>query len=227
MLLLNLAIINLLICLLVMPTTIAFGILIGFRDFIGQGPSFHDCSQSVPNSILLPVASTYTVALMAVDRVIYLHKPLTYVHIVTPWRIFFAVVVIWLLSVSLPALFGFGQVDFIIDVIACVPPVNTRSRFGYLILLTVLAGLATVVQLTGCGCIIYITRKQLLKKLHRSVRSFRGNSQNRHPGRTGRSSHTNRNKVYRQYTKSQLQLVKVFGAIVTASVATYTPLVAH
>lgn len=190
----------------------------------------HKVCQTGILGILLPVASTYTVALMAVDRAIYLKKPLTYVHIVTPWRMFFAVVVIWLLSIalSLPPLFGFGQVDFIIDVIACVPPVNTRSRFGYLILLTVLAGLATVVQLVGCGFIIYITRKHLLKRFHRSVRSFRGNSQKHRNGHAGgRSTDTNRNKhVHRQYTASQLQLVKVFGAIVTASVITYTPLAA-
>lgn len=60
------------------------GVIYGKRD---------DVCQTGTLFTMLPLVSIYTVALLAVDRAIYLKKPLIYEQIVTPWRIFFAIVV--------------------------------------------------------------------------------------------------------------------------------------
>ena len=79
MLMLNLAIVNLLVCLLVMPFTIFFGVSVSFRNaFTMRVFSLADeVCQSGILFLLLPGVSSMTVALMAVDRALYLKKPLT------------------------------------------------------------------------------------------------------------------------------------------------------
>ena len=77
-------------------------------------------------------------------------------------------------------------------------------HFEIVILLFVLGAL---IQLFGCGCIIYITRKHLLRNLHRPL------------GNNIQAPNT-QSDILRSYNKSQLQLVKVFGAIVTVSLST-------
>lgn len=80
-----------------------------------------------------------------------------------------------------------------------------------MILIICFAMFGTLTQLFGCGCIIYITRKALLKRLHKMVGTSRSQ-------RNEQSS-----DVLRNYAKSQLQLVKVFGAIFAASLVTVLP----
>ena len=78
----------------------------------------------MPNRYHLCLAtsvSIYTVSLIFVDRVIYLKKRLTYECIVTPWRMFFAIVAIRILSiaVSILPLFGFGEVGYNPNLATC------------------------------------------------------------------------------------------------------------
>ena len=122
MLLLNLAIANLLICLMFMPFNIVFGILVkGFtpEEF---APMDRACNVFVLQIALIrTIASIYTVSLMAVDRTIYLKKPLTYGEIVTPWRMFFAILTVWSFcgALGLPPLIGFGRVGYVPSLVTC------------------------------------------------------------------------------------------------------------
>ena len=126
MLLFNLTIVNFSLCMLVMPFTIVFGITPEL--FIKEHEVAHKiCQGSGIFVISLLLMSTITIAMMAVDRVIYLKKPLTYSHIVTAWRMLFAIVLAWLfcIALSLPPLFPpsfrFGAVSFDRDTVACGP----------------------------------------------------------------------------------------------------------
>ncbi len=122
------------------------------------------------------------------------------------------------------ALLGFGKVEYSFNIISvCIVfPYNplSSSVFYYFIVVIVLLAIATVVQLFGCGCIIYITRKHLLKNLRR----LRGRTQRgRNSEDSGKDGCRVRSGIVSNYMKSQLQLVKVFGAIVSASLLTMIP----
>ena len=74
MLMLNLAIVNLLVCLLVMPFTIFFGVSVDFKNAIAMRDFFladKVCQSGILLTMLASVSSM-TVALMAVDRALYL-----------------------------------------------------------------------------------------------------------------------------------------------------------
>lgn len=76
----------------------------------------------------------------------------------------------------------------------------------------------------GCICIICIARKHLLRKLHRVIGTRRARNQSDCQASSEYQS-TSQRDILRSYNKSQLQLVKVFGAIFTASLITVLPLV--
>ncbi len=203
MLLLNLAISNFFVCLLIMPVSILVGI---DAEGVFKTEEVADkLCQSGVLLVLLPQVSTYTIALMSVDRVIYLKKPLTYEHRVTPWRMFSAIVAVWLVcsTVSAPPLFGFGSYGLHEVRICGLIPDTLYGTFYYIVLVVVFA-LATLLQIFCCGVIIYIARKHLLKKLNRLRGLQIDNSTS-------------------EYKKSQLQLVKVFGAIVSVTLLTWIP----
>lgn len=214
MLMFNLAIVNFFLCMLVMPFSIAFGIIT--EKLIKEHKIAHKiCQGGGIFVILLLLMSTITIAMMAVDRVIYLKKPLTYSHIVTAWRMFFAIVSAWLLgfALSLPPLLGFGEVSFDRDTVACGP----LFKDYYFVVIIIPVALATLVQLSTCLCIIYIARKHISKKLRRAlVRMYF------FPARSP-AQQSHQRQALREYNKSQLQLVKVFGVIFITSLLTIFP----
>lgn len=218
MLMLNLAVINFLVCLLVMPPPIVLGILAEPSLHLADSEAVAEVCLTGVLLALLPAASIYTVAMMSVDRVIYLKQPLQYEEIVTPWRMFFAIVLLWVscTGISIPPLFGYGVVKYSPDIATCTILASSSSdssAFRYFILVSAWMTIGTLIQLFGYGSIIYITRKFMLKKLRRTLDSVRGHGQ--------RSS----SNLLKNYNKSQLQLVKVFGAIFAASILTVLPLV--
>ena len=206
MLMLNLAISNFLTCLLAMPFHLVVSLLAksnSYRDrFMADDfMIFNKICQAGFLYIWFQLVSIFTVAIMSLDRAIYLKKPLTYEGIVTPWRMLIAILVVWVVSMGV-SLLGVGQYHYI--------PVFTVCSIGgaivHLEILILLLALGTLIQLFGCGCIIYITRKHLLRNLRRAL------------GNNIQTPNT-RSDILRSYNKSQLQLVKVFGAIVTVSVS--------
>ena len=154
MLMFNLAVTNFLACLLIMPFAIVLGIL-------PKGMILTDLDKVCQIGVLLvllPGVSQYTVALMSVDRVIYLKKPLTYGLTVTPWRMFSAIVIVWILwiVISTPLLFGLGQVGYSPDVSTCSPVVASNNTVHPYINTVIIAfgAMGTITELLGCGCII-------------------------------------------------------------------------
>ena len=110
MLLLSLATADLLICIIVLPITIITGIA---DDFVFGGSDYVRCQVCQMGLLfhIFSIASMYTVALMSVDRFLYIWKPLRYKNYVIG-RPFIAAA--WLLSiaVSVTPLFGFGAIIF-------------------------------------------------------------------------------------------------------------------
>ena len=210
MLMLNLAIACLLVCLCLMPLTL----ILGIGNVIGAVYYYEVCKSSFFFTFL-PLTSALTVALMSVDRAIYLKKPLTYKLIVTPLRMLAAIVVVWVFCIALstPPLFTPIMSGFKPNIENCV--LNLEG--WHTMLTAVVFAIATLVQFIGCGCIVYITRTYLKTRLGR-VLSF-----------TSQSHHTRnnqRNNILKDYSKSQLHLVGVFTVIfITGILSTLVPLV--
>jgi hypothetical protein len=217
MLMLNLAVTNLLICLLIMPFIIASGIegeyTMGETDQI----RCRVCQTGVLN-IILPWVSVHTLALMAVDRFIYLKKPLKYTSIVTPKRTITALVIVWALCcvLGVPPLFGFGEIKFSYTVAACVPFIVESTpiapNYYYIMLLTIVALIPILTLFTLYVWIVCIIRNSLARKIKSSMS-------------LGSTSKMKENKSSQDYKSTQLRLVWLFGAIFTGNIITWLPMV--
>ena len=210
-LLLNLAVANLFILLTNTPLIVIVTIGHQFVDFGYFAPT---CKATVV-IMLFPLVSAHTIAMMSVDRVIYLKKPLTYHLIVTPWRMLIAIAVMWIFSIAvvLPIIetsLGLHNEDSCTGLVSKVW-VNTLILADFI--------LATLVQFVGCGCIIFITRTHLRKKLHRTL----NNSLVRNGGNP--TDTRRRSAVLKDYSKDQLRLIFVFGAIFVTDLLSLIPLV--
>ena len=113
LLLLNLAITDLLFCLLVMP----FSIVTGFAgEYIFGKSDYMRCQVCNSNviTVLLMTELLFTLLLLTIDRLIYLIKPLHYNSLTTAKRIIIGVFITWLVSIglSIPPIFGFGEMGY-------------------------------------------------------------------------------------------------------------------
>ena len=214
MLMLSLAITNLFLLLIHTPLSIITAIGHLFIDFGDLAPL---CKTSVFIT-LFPLISTHTIAMMSVDRVIYLKKPLTYHLIVTPWRMFAAIAVMWTLCIALvlPFVSLVHRNVKISSLDACTTLFMDTWVIKFII---AQIAVATLVQFVGCGCIIFITRTHLRKKLRRALNnSIVTNGETRTQIRT-------RSVVLKDYSKLQMSLVFVFGAIFVTGLLSAVPLV--
>ena len=200
MLMLNLAISSFLVCLLIMPITILFG-LGGMTVF---GDDYDNVCKSSFLNFLLALVSALTVALMSVDRVIYLKKPLKYKLIVTPCRTRVAIVLVWIISMP-------GTVTIAVEYhrdLIYYPYLATCiiTAKHYQIFLLMVYTTTIIIQLIGFFCVIYIARSHLKKKLSRSlefISSIRGRSQ-REDGE--------RSIALNNYRNDMFHLAAIFGA---------------
>ena len=217
MLLLNLAIANLLVCVLVLPLAVVTGF---GGEMLGSRQVRNKVCQTAVFLILLPLVSTHTVTLLAIDRLIYIRKPLAYKFIVSPGKMLAAIVVVWILCIGLslpPPLIG--SLFYGTEIRVCM--VNF-TVFQYMIPMVVETSLVVFLQCLMCVWMICITRKYLKQQflqgmadvaLFRSV--FKESRQDAPQNRR------NSGEVQKEYNKSQLHLVKIFVAIFTASIVTF------
>ena len=222
MLMLNLTITNLLLIIMVMP----FVIVTGFASEFIFGPTdsirCKVCQIGVVN-IILPNVSVHTLSLMSIDRLLYLKKPLKYKNIVTPGRMLAAIAFIWFLCIiiAVPPLFGFGSILFSYTVAGCVPIFVGETSIGPNIYY-VLAGMGEVIfpliiLFVAYVWILCIARKNLFRKLQRNLHLSREDLAD--------NGHDDGDKILKAYNWDQFRLVQIFGAIFTANVITWFPMI--
>ena len=223
MLLLNLAMANLLLALLVMPFIIISGIR-GEYAFGGTDKVRCSVCQVGIVNIILPWVSLHTIALMSVERFIYLKKPLRHNSIVTPKITVAAIVSVWVLCIGLaiPTLFGFGEIIFSFTVATCVPNLvgstPVAPNYYYIIMMTSEALIPILIQFVLYMWIVCIIRSTLMKRFGRAL-SLAAKSQD-HIDQTRRAS-----SATTEFRKSQVRLVWLFGATFTGNVITWIPVI--
>ena len=207
MLLLNLTVTNLLFSLLVMP----FNIFVGIKgEYVFGNSDQQRCAvcQTGIFVFILPWVSLHTLALISVDRFIYLKRPMKYSTIVTKWRVLVTIAMIWVLCtfLALPPLFGFGEISFSYTVATCTPilvgETHIAPNYIYVSLLAIEGSFPIIILFVMYVWIVYIIRSSLVRKLRRSVS-------------------VNKDKAH---SKSQLRMVWLFGAIFTANIITWLPI---
>jgi hypothetical protein len=162
------------------------GVIAGIGSYRDDTDFYSVCQANAISMIVLVLVVVYTVALMSVDRAVYLKKPLMYDNIITSWRMLVAITILWIfcIAISLLPLFGFGRVDYHTPTLTClliIPPGEEAStlHITYYILVVACGYLGNLVQFSGCGCIIYITRKSLRRRLRRALGGRRQRSNGR------------------------------------------------
>ena len=217
-LLLNLVVSNFLVSVTVFPFIIVTGFsgefIFGSTDAVRCGV----CWLGALN-VTLPLVSLTTLALLSVDRLLYLKKPFVYNTIVTPKRMLFANVLVWIvfIGISIPPFFGFGTIQFTYVVSSCVPFVVGNSplapNFYYAMLIAAVAFIPMVTLIVMYVWIVCLTRKHLLRKAEYYIAAC-----------TSCTLEQARRQADKENMRKQFRMVQLFGAIFTANLVTWVPM---
>ena len=223
-LLLNLAISDLLLCVLVMPFTIAAGLA---GEYIFGGSDYTRCRVCQMGVIftILTVFSVHVLAMISLDRCLFIKLSFRYEAHVTMKRTVGVVATLWLLSIlfSLPPLFGFGDIDYTFPISTCTPRFEystTLTKNIYYILFVVLECLLPIGLIVVTNAWLVCIVRRHLAKLRQEVSTSSDSKQNwkkyKESLKEGVSSARNR---------KHLRLMVVFGVILAANLVTWIPLI--
>lgn len=215
--LLNLSLTDLLMCVLMLPLTIASGVAGEFPLGASDHMRCQVCQSGVAILVLLYV-SIYSVMLISVDRFLFIKFPLRYEKVVTVGRMLAAVSLTWLLCVAVSVLpvLGFGRMYFSLYIATCI--LNFAESEPFLILLVILALLPISVFILTDLWIVCIVQRHL-RQIYVLYRACSDDAQKR---QLARELNT---KVRSTRNRKQLNLVRVFGAIFFANVFTWLPII--
>ena len=210
LLLLNLSVTDFFFCATVMPFQVT-----GFAgEFVFGRSDLVRCRVCKVGVIITTLAflSLHSVTLISVDRLLFIKKPLRYHKIVTIKRIVVVMVLTWCacIGISLPPLFGFGQIRYIQNFFHCALNLTTHNR--YVILLVGEALVQLLALVISSLWVALIAQKHLKQIIYRI-----GDQQeiaNHHQ------------VVKKQKSKRQFHLIRVFGAIIIANILTWIPILA-
>ncbi len=222
-LLLNLAIVDFLLCLLVMP----FSIISGFVGEYIFGSNDKERCIFCQMSLIFSAFELITIsilALMSLDRLVYIKYPLNYHRIVTTCRSHIATSIIWVFSLLFSTLptFGFGDVFYNPTVSYCLLRYTGRTDLLpniYYPVLLVAVGLPQFFIIFFCtiwvGCIV----RRHIKSIYNT--NITANLEEVE-GSTDQAKETAKTKL-----QKHLQFVKVLFSVVTANVVTWVPIIVH
>ena len=218
-LLLNLAVTDLLLCVLVMP----FNIVSAFADEFLFGSSDYVrcqvCQMGIMLNILL-LMSVYNVTLLSLDRFLYVRVPMRYEKIVTTKRVILVLTLCWFVFMlfSLLPLLGIGTIGFSQVISTCAIKASSMGpniKYLYLWMYVAVACFVPIIILLVTNIwMLCIVKKGISKGFHRAVRNSLGQG--------GRPSLTIELKD--KYKRNQIRLLQIFGAIFCANIITWVPI---
>ena len=222
-LLLNMIFADLLV-LLILPFNISSAIpkefLIGDSDFA----RCQACHAIVITTIILTNVSLFSLALLSVERLIYIKWPFIYQNIISIKSVVLILAVTWLICIviSLPPVFGFGEIKFANPIGSCSLILTGRNRVSlniiYTMVLLVVLSVPLVATFVADIWLLVIVCKGLRTRYTRTRESTRNAPNQSHMERKNSEA-----KVKGGYQIKQLRLVQVFGIIFAANIITWIP----
>lgn len=215
-LLLNLALIDVLLCMLVLPVNI----ISGFAGEFFFGDNDHTRCQVCQVGVIfttLTFLSLYSMSLISLDRFLFIRRPLKYEQMLTVKRTVIIVLGTWLLCIviSILPIFGFGHIDFAKRTALCT--VNCAGNIRYLLVLSGLSLLPLTVLIVTNVWLIVIVQKHI-RQIYTTHDSCLSSTE---------KEIKLRNLVRRikeRRNQKQLHLVRVFGAIFATNICTWLPI---
>lgn len=216
-LLLNLAITDLLLCILVMPFNLVPGITGEFSFGSNDVVRCKACQVGVLFIILMLVLLN-NFALMSIDRLIYIRWAMHYHMIIKPWRVAVVVLIFWLVSIitALPPLFGFGELQFSTAVGICTIKFSgstpVAKNIYYVVVLLIVVLIPLVMLVVTNSWVVCIAQKHM-RNAYSNTKMERRNV---------RKSFYQ--ELKKRHTTVQINFIKIYTAIFITFILTWTPI---
>jgi hypothetical protein len=209
LLLLSLSITDVLFCVTVMP----FNVVTGFAgEFLFGSSDVVRCRVCKVGAMLsfLSLLSLHSVALIAVDRLLFIKRPLRYHKIVTVPRILSAMLVVWSVCILMSILpfLGIGEINYSHALFHCILDFTTLQLYVYILMAgeTLVPLLTLMISLLWVACIAWRQLKHIYKT---PICALQENA--------------TRQRMVKEKSRLQLHLVRVFGAIIVVNILTWVP----
>jgi len=219
-LLLHLAIVDFLLCVFVMPFTIIAGFtgefVFGSSDVI----RCRVCNIGVSVAFFLNLIA-YTLALLSVDRLIFIKFAIKYHKITSPKCYMALCLCLWLVDIMLMILpfLEFGKMVFRHEIATCTFAFSGESKLGKTIYFPMVL---TVLNLTAIFATI-VTSIWIFIIILKQKKKIRRSSEDRHKSMNDGGSSARAIKKLKSATRRDLLFVRVFAAIWITNTITWAP----
>jgi len=212
-LLLSLVLSDLLVCGFTLPFSISSALHQAFTLGHSDYSRCQLCQAIVVVSVTLLFISHFSLALMASDRLFYIKFPFIYKDRMTASKATAAIIVVWIFCflISIPPIFGFGEIKFANAVGFCSPILTGNngvvSNVYYSVFLA-LVGTVPFVFIVIANIWLLVIACKSIGQVHDRIR--RNNSAALH-------RRENERNIDIEYHKKQIHLAKVFGVILVVN----------
>ena len=184
------------------------------------------CQTIVIFGTILKFVSIFTLAILSVDRLIFVKWSLQYSKYMRMKVCIICLVIVWVTSivVSVPPTFGFGEISFSTIYSICTTKIlgetNLTRNIYYITFLAMVASIPTLLTLVMNIWLLTITCNNIRRR------------QKRHMSNIQETFHSFRTKKKRErklnssFHKEQMRLAKTFGALLVVNLVTWFPLCA-
>ena len=172
------------------------------------------CSNTGFVSVLCSVNAIFTIALMSIDRFLFIYLPLHYDRYITKWRTVVAIAVAWLVAVAICVLplIGFGDIIYTSESFSC--DIDPGLEYGIFLLVLVCLAILPVIVLNVWVCCIVQRNIHAIYKVRQSMKN---------------STSTEHSKAYRSVKKKrhdkERHLYLVFGALLCSNIISWLPII--
>ena len=223
LLLLSLGVADILTCLLIMPFTVVSGFA---GEFVFGESDYTRCKVCQLAIMLVPLGtfSLHTLALISLDRFLFICYPLHYETFVTKHKVAASIIAVCILSMLLgvPPLFQFGDIFFDPPTFSCTPKFDGTTAVTKNVYYMVFVGLEGFIPLT----LLTVTNVWILCIACKHVKQIYGIRNNFGNASQQKMYHEGlKTKLQQEKYRKQLQLVRTFGVIFIAHLITWIPLI--
>lgn len=218
-LLLNLSLVDFLMCLLVMPLTVVSGILGEYPYGSSDLVRCQWCKFGITFT-MFGTMSLHILSLLSLDRFIFIKYPFKYYKIVTTMNVTVILVCLWayVFVLSILPLFGFGDMVYQRSIATCTIRFYGETKLSQNVNYIITLGSSSLLPLAilllsnvGIAIIVikHIRRMYSLRNISKDEAKFMREV---------------KDKLKRTKYQKQLQLFKVFGAIMVSALLPWIPL---